>query len=578
MVPTTTTRPAKRQKRVTTTQHLPCPRTTAETAGSQSSTLAPFLPFSLLVEHVVPCLQVDDRHTVASLHSDLYDECQHNLPPWPTTSLPQWCPLKQVRSVAVSPPCKTGGVWVAGGCKDGTIQLWHSSSSTTTTTNGGQRRVLHHNHKDPVFHVVFSPTRPYQLVSASWGRDRRPDDIYVWDLRSDPPHVAQLGPFLAVEGPTFPVVFSPHGHFLATAGYHLNIWSMMDNFDTEQLNGTLTRVQSWVGDGGGGGGTTSSSSSTTIHRVTTARTPTFAGRRDAVDGVEDDYDEDDALLDSHPEYTCLSFSPEIQGSRYLATSCAWETGVRLWDLQSNKEDDHGNVGSEEDEEDAVLLQGQRRPAPSSLRLTSQFPIDQVSFSPQMIVSKTCDGSGTTTATTATTRSEPQYLLATAGPDCCIRIWKIPHGTCERVIFNYGIRLSTLSFHPDGQVVMAGDCETSLMFWNIKDGSLVNGLSCLPLGIRAASWSSSSSTSSLNASSTTSCTAFPTGMSTLSGNQPPVDTTLLVTASRDGTIRLWDICLTRQRLEEARRHVTKILSSASVAVATTLTSKTNTSDL
>jgi WD40 repeat protein len=534
----------------------------------------------------VPCLQVDDRHTLASLHSDLYDECQHNLPPWPITSLPQWCPPKQVRSVAVSPPCKTGGVWVAAGCKDGTIQLWHSSSSSSTNNNndGRRRRVLHHNHKDPVFHVVFSPTRPYQLVSASWGRDRRPDDIYVWDLRSDPPHVAELGPFLAVEGPTFPVVFSPHGHFLATAGYHLNIWSMMDNFDTDQLNGTLTRVHSWVGDGEGGGGTTSSSSSssTTIHGTRIVRTPTMPGRRNIVDAVADEYDEEDALLDSHPEYTCLSFSPEVQGSRYLATSCAWETGVRLWDLHSSKDDNHGNVGSEEeDEEDVLLLQDQRRPAPSSLRLTSQFPIDQVAFSPQMIVSTTIcnDGGGdtTTTTTTATTRSsEPHYLLATAGPDYCIRIWKIPHGTCERVICNYGIRLSTLSFHPDGQVVMAGDCETSLMFWNVNDGSLVNGLSCLPLGIRAASWSSSSSSTSSsfatssNISSSTTCW---TGTSTFSRDHPPSDPTLLVTASRDGTIRLWDICLTRQRLEEARQHVTRILALASAAVSTIPTSTT-----
>ena len=78
--------------------------------------------------------------------------------------------------------------------------------------------------------LIFSPTRSYQLVSASWGCGKHPDAVYVWDLRTALPRVAELGPFVAtyINRPTFPVVFSPDGGFLALAGYQITIWSMDD--------------------------------------------------------------------------------------------------------------------------------------------------------------------------------------------------------------------------------------------------------------------------------------------------------------------------------------------------------------
>ena len=482
----------------------------------------PPLPTSIWVEHIIPCLDPDERINVAACSSEIYRQCQLQLPPFPRVCLKSFIPelgdrgypfhrrknnrtcknkrKQYVRSVALSPITtdrhgRSHHEWIACGCRDGTIHLYNCFT--------GEQQVLCHDYDDcPIFLVEFSPTRSYQLVSASWGCDRHPDAVYVWDLRTTLPRVAELGPFVAtyINRPTFPVVFSPDGQFLALAGYQITIWSMDDpeaadaDEDSNKENCDSSKTI-------GSDAAEKDTKRGCLGLPTMTLTKAYSWGRD-------DYPEE---ICSSIEVKSMAFLPSVgTQSRSLATSCSRERGLRIWDLAPSPNMPSGK--------------------PSSFQVAQDFWVDQIAASSLQV------GEVANTA----------YVATACQQDCQIRLWAMSDWTCVRTIDSYGIRPRTLRFVSEcvgraGPILMAGDCQRSLLLWNVCDGTLVNGIPCRQFQV------------------TTMSTSPLVQLPLAREQEMQKSSSTFVTMSSDGTVRLWELCLDRKTLEQARQKVMQIIS-------------------
>jgi WD40 repeat protein len=74
------------------------------------------------------------------------------------------------------------------------------------------------------------------------------------------------------------------------------------------------------------------------------------------------------------------------------------------------------------------------------------------------------------------------LLASAGADRTVRLWKIPGGALLHTLNGHSGRVSGIAFSPDGtQLVSADWVEHSLLIWNSdtgKEDRIITGTSCV----------------------------------------------------------------------------------------------------
>jgi WD40 repeat protein len=134
-----------------------------------------------------------------------------------------------VRSIAFSPD----GAYVATGCDDKLVRIWHVASGGRVATLEG--------HTDRVYAVAFSPSGRH-LASA--GNDGR---AMVWELRPSQPWQPRLLHTLdGHEGRLWSLAFNATGDRLATGGDDLvvRVWETAGGRLLHELAGHARRVWS----------------------------------------------------------------------------------------------------------------------------------------------------------------------------------------------------------------------------------------------------------------------------------------------------------------------------------------------
>lgn len=67
------------------------------------------------------------------------------------------------------------------------------------------------------------------------------------------------------------------------------------------------------------------------------------------------------------------------------------------------------------------------------------------------------------------------LLASASADRAVRLWTVPQGTLQKTLEGHTDSVRAVSFSPDGHLLVSGSRDGTLRLWNVPDGSLVRVL-------------------------------------------------------------------------------------------------------
>lgn len=68
------------------------------------------------------------------------------------------------------------------------------------------------------------------------------------------------------------------------------------------------------------------------------------------------------------------------------------------------------------------------------------------------------------------------LLATASLDSTVRVWRVSDGSCVQTLEGPGDGVEWLTWHPKGDVVLAGSEDFTLWMWLAQSGN------CMQVGV------------------------------------------------------------------------------------------------
>ncbi|MCB0104776.1 MAG: PD40 domain-containing protein, partial [Caldilineaceae bacterium] len=376
--------------------------------------------------------------------------------------------------------------WIAAGFDNGEIGLWQlPHMEPECIMVGHQRRVRC---------VAFSPDNRL-LVSASLDNTAR-----LWNVETG--RCVQL--FRGHQKGVHTALFSPDGRYIATGGqdHHLCLWDAM----TGQLLTTLYGHTDWVNAVAfhPDGRLLASASHDGTIRLWDLRT-----------AVEQRSSQEEPLLDileGQYRIVTLTFSPD--GS--LLASAGGDSTVRLWDVKS-------------------------REVVHTLHRHTGW-IRSIAFSP--------DGS----------------RLASAGTDQLIRLWAVPAGDIVDVLHGHTAEISSLAFTSDGKMLIsiAGQVINLWDLSNPQHGQAVRSLQSSVTPIRCVTFSpngkliASGSPQGVihlwdvedcvvgnqplynGAEITRRCRVLAGHLDIITDCAFSPDSTILASASHDGSIRLWDV--------------------------------------
>jgi WD40 repeat protein/serine/threonine protein kinase len=143
---------------------------------------------------------------------------------------------RSILSLGISPD----GKWLATGSADGTMKLWDAATGNLETNLSG--------FGGPVWAVAFSPDG-HSLAMGGGNPFREQAVLKIWDLAAHRNGTA----FKGNEGPIFALAFSPDGKTLASGGLDqiVRLWNVAAGDEVQTIKGHRASIWSQAWDPGG---------------------------------------------------------------------------------------------------------------------------------------------------------------------------------------------------------------------------------------------------------------------------------------------------------------------------------------
>ena len=402
---------------------------------------------------------------------------------------------------------------------DGIISLWD--------TRTGQQKQTLSKHQHSVSCVSFSPNG--EILASGTGNGT----VYLWDLQTG----QQMGVFTGhtvgyqkAHQHTKKITrlsFNPDGTTLVSecVDTTVRLW----NIETEKYKDIRT------GD-------------STAEIYSLSMSPDSAmiasGSNDGIIRIWDTHtgQRKIALTEHTSIVSALSFSPD---SATLASG-AWDNTIRLWDPRTGKQ--HG------------ILRGHRG------------SINSLSYSPDGETLASGDSKGDIRLWDVRTEQQKNILkghtsdvkslsfspdgetLASGEQDKTIHLWDVHTGERKKTITDHTHYVSSVLFSPDGKTLVSGSWDKTIRFWDAHTGEqkktfVWDTISCLAISPDGKTLAGGSVFSHGNATNAIRLWDIETGQEkeTFMGHTGTIydvsfsaDGKTLASASRDGTILLWDL--------------------------------------
>ena len=462
-----------------------------------------------------------------------------------------------VRSVLFSPDRTI----LATGSKDGTVSLWHIRTGAQTD--------IQHRHTNSPF--SFSPDG---TVIASGNRDRN-GTVSLWNIRTGEQQQTLSGHERWVSC----VSFSPNGEILASGGGDgtIYLWDLHTEQQKSVYTGytvgyqrahqhtkaitrlafnpdgtTLvsecadTTVRLWNIETGQYKDIRTGDSTAEIYSLSMSPDGAMLanGGNDGIIRLWDTHTgQQKRTLTGHASIvSALSFSPD---SATLASG-AWDNTIRLWDPRTGQQHGmlRGHTGSvvslsyspdgetlaSGDSKGNIHLWDVRSGQEKNILKGHTSDVYRVSFSP--------DG----------------RTLASGGQDKTIHLWDVQTGTQKKTLTSHTHYVSSVLFSPDGKTLVSGSWDKTIRFWDAHTGEhkktlIWDTVSCLAFSPDGKTLASGGVFSRQNSITLISLWDVKTGQKkkAFMGHTEWIydvlfspDRTILASASRDGTILLWDL--------------------------------------
>jgi len=445
---------------------------------------------------------------------------------------------------------------IVSGCDDRTARLWDVEAGVCLYTLTG--------HRGPVYGVTFSPCG--ESVASS-GDDSA---VRLWDVGTGECRQTLTGH----TGSVFGLAYSPKGHLVASGGHHDNtvrLWNVLTGTCLHILSGHSAGI--WgVSFSPRGDRIASTSSDKTLRmwdiekgvccRVLTGHTERVRSAAFSHQGLMIASSSEDRtvriwdaetgvchqVLPGHSGYVrCVVFSPE--GDRIACAS--QDNTVRVWDVGSG---------------------GARQIASGH-----SSDVSSVKCSPRGDQVASCSGDGSIrlwdaetgdcrrilAGHTSSVRSiaySPRGDLVSGSDDCTVRIWDVETGARRQIFRGHTDYVLVVAYSPQGDQVASGGRDRSVKLWDVGTGesrhtltghtSFVSSILYSPKGNQIASGSQDSTIRLWDIESGTCLHILSAHLrygSTRSDYHEPIASIvyspqgdLLASASKDSTVRLWDV--------------------------------------